>query len=432
MSDLTIDHGGVVAVDTAQLRAVAVRISGAAVSCERAAGCVEEASVVVASAPAAFDGVPLPALRAAAQALHELGAELDDVAAGAQGMADVFEVVELRARVEALARTDAAAAADAQLALDRLIAAHPFAGVAATLLAREWERTEFRGAGTPSSLLDVLGVAGLPGAVRLAHWIGSTTGLATVRPGDTLRGRADPVRVHPVASSTPSAPSDLVGALRRLPERKGAQVAVERYTMVDGTTRYVAYLSGTRSASIDAAGTEPWDNRSNVQLYTRQRSASYQATLDALAASGAKAGDRVDVVAHSQSGMIGAHLAMESDFEVPMQVTLGSPVDQTLGDDQTLVQLANWDDPVSTLAAGGSAAGTGSADSFTARRTVDPLPGPQDLGLGAHGRDAYLETARMVDASADPRATALDAYWAELGEAVAVERIEYRAERVSP
>ncbi|MCT1478424.1 hypothetical protein [Microbacterium sp. p3-SID336] len=432
MSDLTIDHGGVVAVDTAQLRAVAVRISGAAASCERVAGFVEEARVVVASEPAAFAGVPLPALRAAAQALHELGVELDDAATGAQRMADVFEVVELRARVEALAQTDAAAAAAAQVALDRLIAAHPEAGIAATLLARGWEETELLGARTPTSLRDVLGIVALPATARLAHGIGSATGLATVRPGGALRGRADAVRVRPVASSTPSAPADLVGALRRLPERKGAQVAVERYTMVDGTSRYVAYLSGTRSASVDAAGAEPWDNRSNVQLYTGQRSASYQATLDALAASGAKAGDRVDVVAHSQSGMIAAHLAMESDFEVPMQVTLGSPVGQTLDDDQTLVQLANWDDAVSELAAGGSAAGTGSADSFTARRTVDPLPGLQDLGLGAHGRDAYLETARMVDDSVDPRAEALDGYWAELGEAVAVERIEYRAERVSP
>ena len=69
-------------------------------------------------------------------------------------------------------------------------------------------------------------------------------------------------------------------------------------------------------------------------------------------------------------------------------------------------------------------------DSFTASRTVEPLPDPGDLGLGSHGIEQYEETARMVDGSSDPRAEALDRYWAELGEAAEVERTEYRAERI--
>ncbi|WP_205814417.1 hypothetical protein, partial [Microbacterium sp. K35] len=84
---------------------------------------VEQARVAVSSDPEAFEGVPLPALRAAAQALHEVAAELAHAADGARRTADVFEIVELRAKVEALAHTDGGAATAAQARLDRLLAA---------------------------------------------------------------------------------------------------------------------------------------------------------------------------------------------------------------------------------------------------------------------------------------------------------------------
>ncbi len=62
----------------------------------------------------------------------------------------------------------------------------------------------------------------------------------------------------------------------------------------------------------------------------------------------------------------------------------------------------------------------------------DPDAGRQDLALETHSLENYMETAAMVDASADPRAEALDAYWADLDRAVTVDRTEYRAERVLP
>nr|WP_017203583.1 hypothetical protein [Microbacterium barkeri] len=142
-----------------------------------------------------------------------------------------------------------------------------------------------------------------------------------------------------------------------------------------------------------------------------------------------RAGDRVDVVAHSQGGMIAARLAMEGDVDVAMQITAGSPQEPTLTDEQTLIQLRHSDDVVSALAAGGSAEGTGSPFSFTASRVGDPHDGFQDLTLGTHGLESYRETAALVDASDDPRAEALDGYWAELADAVRVERTEFRAER---
>ena len=146
--------------------------------------------------------------------------------------------------------------------------------------------------------------------------------------------------------------SGLASAFRRMPSAGGAQLAIEKYTVPGESPRYVVYVSGSRSMSLrEGGGPEAWDMKSNIELYTGGRSASYQATLDALAATGARPGDRVDVVAHSQGGMIAAHLSMESAFTVTTQITAGSPVEPMLPADQTLVQLRHTDDAVSALAA---------------------------------------------------------------------------------
>ncbi|WP_226534043.1 hypothetical protein [Microbacterium paraoxydans] len=424
MSGLEIGHGGAIAVDTGQLRDLGSRLRGVAERYEETRAAVLRAQEAILSAPAACPEVDVNALGVSVERLGALRAELDDACVGTELMADAFEVVELRAEVEALALTDAAAAAVAEARLAQLVSGDERVGVMAAWLVEDWEDRRFQGVGRQFDAGGLLSPLFFAGA-----FIGVTTGLGAVGTGAPLKGQADPVRVTAVKASTPAAPQDLAGALRRMPSAT-AQVAVEKYTMSDGATRYVTYISGTRNGVPWAGGEEePWDMKSNVELYQGHRSASYQATLDALAAAGAEPGDRVDVVAYSQGGMIAAHLATESPYDVGMQVTAGSPQQPLLGDDQTLIQLRHSDDLVSNLAAGGSAAGTGSADSFTATRVGDPRAGLQDLALRAHALETYIETAEMVDASDDPRAEALDAYWAELATAAEVERTEYRAER---
>lgn len=247
----------------------------------------------------------------------------------------------------------------------------------------------------------------------------------------TLKGSSEPVTVEQVRSSTPTtAATTLRGALERMPSDPRAQVAVEKITFEDGSTTFMVYLKGTQNfLPWQAGGAEPWDMKSNAELYTGETSASYQAVLDALAAAGADSGDAVGVVAHSQSGMIAAHLAMESEFDVEFVATAGSPAVPTLGDDQLLVQLAHTDDVVASLAGGGSPAGSGSPNSFVATRVADPDPGLDDLALAPHRWEPYLETASMIDESDDPRAVALGAYLGKFGEVVSVDRTEYHAER---
>ena len=427
MSGVEIEHGGAIAVDTEQLRHVGSRMRTVAMQYEEARAAIARAGALLASAPEAAPQVDIGAVHRSGERIGALRAELEDAGAGTLLMADAFEVVELRAQADALALADDAAAAKAIRArIDRLIDGDARIGVMADRLVDDWAGRRHRALPAP------MGVFGMLPSLLLAGGLaGITSTLGKLRPGAVLKGAADPVRVTPTATSAPAgAPKGVAGALERMPSTT-AQVAVEKYTMADGATRYVTYIKGTQNSVPWEAGEEdPWDMKSNLELYQGQRSASYQATVDALAAAGAEPGDRVDVVGYSQGGMIAAHLAMESDYDVAMQLTAGSPQESSLDDGQTLIQLSHSDDVVAGLAAGGSAEGTGSPDSFTATREVDPQDGLYDLSLRPHTLEAYIETAQMVDASSDPRAEALDAYWRELGDAVEIERTEFHAERV--
>jgi len=258
--------------------------------------------------------------------------------------------------------------------------------------------------------------------------VGTHAGLGKLWPGMRLTHVFHKVEVCPVKTASPTgAPTSISDAFRRMPQSDDAQVAVEKYTMADGSAKYVAYLVGTQSAGF--GGDQPWDMKSNTELYGGTTSASYQATLDALEAAGAQPGDEVDVVAHSQSGMIAAHLSMESEFDVHVQVTAGSPVEPTVGDDQILVQFRHTDDIVSSLSGGGSPGASGAPGSFTVTREGDPGAGLQDVLLDTHMLHSYIETAELAEQSGDPRVESLDDFWAGLNEAVEIERTEYHAER---
>jgi len=424
--ELEIDHGGAIAVDTEQMRDVGARVMALTSHFDDARAAIERACHVAASSSLAGQ-VDTAALSSCATRIVELRTETEDAATGTLLMADAFEVVELSAEAEALAHSDAAAASALLARRDRLLATDDRIGILAGRLERSgWREERIEGLGTQWDMGGLLPPLWLIGAL-----VGTTARLGTVLPGMTLKGSVEPVTVTPVRESTPAAsPSTLRGAFERMPKDASAQVAVEKLTFADGSTKYMVYLKGTQNfVPWEAGGAEPWDMKSNGELYTGEKSASYQATLDALEAAGARPGDTVGVVAHSQSGMIAVHLGMESEYDVDFIATAGSPTGGTFRDDQLVVQIAHTDDVVSSLAGEGSPGGTGSPDSFTATRLADPNPGIQDLVLAPHRFEPYLETAEMIDESNDPRAEALDEYWVGLGEAVSVERTEYHGER---
>lgn len=425
MSDgLQIDHGGAIAVDTEVLRGVGSRMLALAGGLSEAQAAIRRAQSVVACVAVLSEHVDGAALRRSADRVGDMLTETQEAAAATLFMADAFEVVELRARVEALRIADAAGAAAVQERLDGLLASDGRLGLLADRLVSDWQDERFEGLALSSAV-----TMPVPQIVLTGGVFALMSGLGKVRTGARLTGAADAVAVRPVRTTAPTGPpTSLADALRRFPKGPGAQVGVERYAMPDGRQQFAVYVKGTQSVAF--GGDEPWDMRSNTQLYTGERSASYQATLDALEKSGAKPGDRVLVVGHSQGALVGAHLAMESGYEVPLLLTAGAPVEPTVGEGQLVVQLRHTDDIVSSLAGGGSAEGTGSPDSFTARRVVDPGFGPNDFTLHSHGHDQYVETAEMVDASGDPRLNALDRVWADLEGATEITSTDYRAQRV--
>jgi hypothetical protein len=301
-----------------------------------------------------------------------------------------------------------------------------------TWLIAEWEKGRYEGLHDQFGLGDsgaVPGIGSIGGTLLGTAAALGAAGLTRLPPNATLRGTGGPVSVTPVRTSAPIAPpASITEALRRFPDAPGAQLKVEKYTMADGTRRFILYSKGTQPSSI-VDSKEPFDMQSNLELYTGQESASYAATVEALKASGARPGDQVHAYAHSQAGMNSAYLSSSSEFDVTVEVTAGSPVHPTLDEDQLLIELRHSDDLVSTLAGGGAPAGTGSPDSIVATRVGDPEYHVHDVWLHPHMIESYIETAEMLDATDDIRLEAWRDEARELTDAVSIESTEYVAKR---
>ncbi|WP_106815562.1 hypothetical protein [Microbacterium timonense] len=456
---LQIRGGGAVAVDTVTLRETADRFVTAEADLEAIAlrlGALQNMLLVMfhdardAVASASILGTRLREVRAEALA----------IAGALRGAADAYELVDLRAEQHAAALAgDTGRAARLEARTERLAAAHPDAWQQA--LIAEFDRTVL----WPSELVRQSTQWGVsvgetisgPGAVVT----GAATGLVTLGAAAgvglagtgrlsrdaRLTGTAGPVSLRPVApvaptapaASSPSAPAvpaggaasvapqGLAAVTQRMPGAGDSRVRVERYAMPDGSHQYAVYVAGMQSFAL--GGDDPWDNESNLQLYSGQTSDSYAATEAALAAAGAQPGDVVHAFGHSQGAMIAAHLALEGEYDVQTLVSLGSPVEADVGADTFSVTLRHTDDPVAALAGGGHGQGVGAPGSFVAERVADPDPGLDDVQVPAHRMTAYAETAVLVDASADPRVDQLRAVFDGLAAADDVVVTEYAATR---
>lgn len=429
MSDgLDISHGGAIAVDPDALRPVADAMVALAPQFADAASAVRRAHGCLVNLPMASTRVDTVALWASVDRAEALQKECRSAGENVRLMADVYEVVERKAELAGLAIQEGARADLLQARIAELEASDPRVVEMETWLLAGWEEGRFDGL---QDQFDLSGVGTGPGVglgslFGMAAMIGAF-GAGRLPPNATLSGSGGPVAVAPVKTGTPLfPPSSLAEALRRFPDAQDAQLKVEKYTMPDGTNRFVLYSKGTQ-LSLDPR--EPFDMQSNRELFTGQESASYAATVDALQASGAKPGDEVHVYAHSQAAMNAAYLSSQSEFDVTVQVTAGSPVHPSVGEEQLLIELRHTDDMVSSLAGGGAPGGTGSPDSFVASRVGDPNPHVHDVWLHPHMMASYTETAEMVDASGDVRMEAWAEKARELSEAVSIESTEYVARR---
>ncbi len=420
MSDeLEIRHGGVIAVDPQELRVVADALVTLSPRFAGAAAAVRRAHGYLMALPTAAVRVDTAALRGSADRAEALHEECRNAGDSTRLMADVYELVERRAELDALAIQGQKPPGVLLERIAELEASDPRVTEMETWLIAEWEKDRFDGLDEQFDLEGLKGGPGIAALFATAALVGAK-GFGRLRPNATLSGSAGPVSVTAVRTTAPIAPpTSLAEGLRRLDASAG-QLTVEKYTMADGTNRFVLYSKGTQP-SLDPD--EPFDMGSNIDLYLGNESASYAATVEALKLSGAAPGDEVHVYAHSQGAMNAAYLSTQSEFDVSVQVTAGSPLHPTAGEDQLLIELRHPDDIVGALAGGGLPGGTGSPDSIVVTRDGSPI----DLGLPAHMLGNYIETAEMADASDDVRLEAWRDKQRELGEAVSIESVEYFA-----
>lgn len=442
--DLQILGGGAVAVDTETLRRTAARFAAAHLeldALQRRIGAVQLTLMRELGAAGDAQGAVYDLW---ARMGHTLG-EASEIGERLIAAAAIYELVELNARHRAACFAgDATELARIDGLRDALMAEHPdvmeqargFEAERIVMwpgeLTRQATELGFTTGGKFGEHAAVIGGVALGlSALGFAATAG-VSGQGLIGRDARLAGSSPPValaRVTPKTTVT-SAPATLAAAAARVPNDGAARVRVERYAMRDGTRQFVVYVSGTHSMA--AGGREAWDNRSNVELYAGARSASYSATEQALAAAGARPGDVVHAIGHSQGGMIASHLAVEGGYDTRTLITLGGPVEADVGPGTLSVGIRHTDDPVAALAGGGHLGTVGAPGSFVAERVSDAAAGVHDVALRSHGLEAYVETAAAVDASGDPRVAALHGVLARLGEAESVEVAEFSATRVSP
>lgn len=422
MSDeFEITHGGVIAVDPDDLRAVADALVALAPRFADAAAAVRRAHGHLTGLPAAMVRVDTAALWGSADRAEALHEECRSAGDSTRLMADVYELVERRAELDALAIQGLKPPGVLLDRIAELEASDPRVTEMETWLIAEWEQDRFDGLDDQFDLDGLQGGPGVAAFFAAAALLG-TKGFGRLPSNATLSGNAGPVSVTPVRTTAPIAPPTSLGEGFRRLDASAGQLTVEKYTMADGTKRFVLYSKGTQP-TLDPD--EPFDMRSNVDLYLGKESASYAATVEALELAGAEPGDEIQVYAHSQGAMNAAYLSTQSEFDVSVQVTAGSPLHSTAGEDQLLIEMRHPDDVVGALAGGGLPGGTGSPDSIVVTRDGSSI----DLGLPAHMLGNYIETAEMVDASGDVRLEAWRDKQRELGEAVSIESTEYVAKR---
>jgi hypothetical protein len=424
--DLTISAGGAISVDPEDLRAAADDLDGVRLLLTDAAADLTRA--------AGFLGMAITSLGEARVEVDRIGGALDGLLAGCERLvtglrtsAAAYDLVELRIQrdaAEARGGRTAVDYLDAKIAA--LVGAYPDA---ADLAAGSLD--VHRRAGDPA--LAQLAVLGAIFPLLTGTGLLAAAAVAGVRASGYGRiGRDRPIPPHvapppmlaipPAGGATAAAPATLAAAVGRIPSGGDGRVRVERYDMPDGTRSYAVYVTGTQSF-LDRG--EPWNFLANARLFTGEDAASVAAVREALDAAGAQPGDQLYAFGHSQGGMVVDALAAEGVYKTEVLGTVGSPTSYDAPPGTLSVELRHTDDPVAALADGGHPQQVGAPGSFVAERTADPGVGAQDLRLAAHHLEGYIDTAALVDESADPRAAILHERLGVLATATRVSVYEY-------
>ncbi|MFB9376106.1 hypothetical protein ACFFKU_00905 [Kineococcus gynurae] len=266
------------------------------------------------------------------------------------------------------------------------------------------------GDGSPDKVAaDAAGVARLlTGLAAVAPVFGATAVSVTRLPP----GRGTPARAPTgvaeilqgvrINSGGWSGGADLASRLAPAAPPPPGTVRVEQVVR-GGRRSWIVEIPGTQTwrAGTPVGGT-PMDLTANLDLVAGSGTAVEAGVVEAMRQAGIAPGEPVLLAGHSQGGLTAAAVAadprLREEFTVTHVLTAGSPVDGIpVPSDVRVLQLEHTGDLVPRL--DGVRAGGGEG-----RIVVTADVG---AGLAAHESDAYLRTARAVDASDDP---ALRAY----------------------
>jgi hypothetical protein len=281
--------------------------------------------------------------------------------------------------------------------------------------------------GTAAPVARLLGDEGL-GIVGL-----ETVAASVILLGGKHAFTPTPVLTTPAGTARPvQPPRSLAAAAARIPPTGAGrpQVTVESYPDRSGGRSYAVYVAGTTDFGPNSA--EPFDMASNLAALADSDSGSYTATLDAMEQAGVKPGDKVNLFGHSQGGLVVARVAASGVFDTSTLVTFGAPSGQVaVPESVTQIAVEHSDDLVPALG-GAPVDGADGRDRTVVSRSVFDGSSPHDgEAVSAHYMAEYEKTARLIDASADPRLSGLSEALVGIGSGAGVAQ-GYRAERVRP
>ncbi|MCI2956780.1 hypothetical protein MN032_03655 [Agromyces atrinae] len=278
------------------------------------------------------------------------------------------------------------------------------------------------------------GLVGLPaafaGAVSSVGVRDSAAGLVALAGIAGLVGNAalreTPVRIETARPpSVARPPRGVEDMLERIP-RDRSVIRVERYGLPGEGAGYIVYVPGTSDAGLTPAG-DPFDMTANVTALGGGDCASEAALREALAAAGARPGDAVIAVGHSQGGLVATSLDEGSDYRVPLAVNAGGPSPAAPMGGGVVVSLEHTDDPIPAL---GGVVADDPAVFVRAPRALAEGDGAPGV-LAAHSLDRYGETARTLDAENGAAARVVRTAIAEVTGGRPGEATEWEASRVS-
>ncbi|MFC3689039.1 hypothetical protein [Aquipuribacter hungaricus] len=186
------------------------------------------------------------------------------------------------------------------------------------------------------------------------------------------------------------------------PRPARGQVRVDRVEGADGAVAWVVHVPGTQDWDGDGEGS-PMDMAGNVALVGGSPSAVASGVAAALVGAGARPGQPVAVVGHSQGGMTALDVAADPRLRrvatVTHVVTAGSPVAGREAPPGVQVLAIEHDDDLVPRLDGRSHPDT--PDRVVVRAPAPDGPWRTDA-VPAHSSSAYVATAAAVDGSHHP------------------------------